>query len=452
MNITRQNIDELNATLKLQVSREDYEERVTKKLSDYRHKANMPGFRPGKVPASLIQKMYGKAVLAEEINKLVSEKINEYLKAEDIHVLGDPMPNETENKPIDWENDKEFEFVFDLGLAPEIDLSLGKKDKIISYEILLEDSMVDSYIDSYTRRYGRFATTDVITENELVKGDLVQIDTEGNIVEGGIFAQDSSIYLELAKDENEKKLFIGAKEGDTIKFDIKKAFPNDTELANLLKISKDKVAEAPSTFQFTVHSISRFEKAEFNQELFTKVYGEGVVNSEAEFREKVSSEIRENLQKDSSYKFSIDSKKYLLKKCNFKLPSEFLKRWVTFANEGKISAEQIEKEFPLFEEDMKWQLIKNKFVKDNNFEVKEDEVVEYAKEVTRNQFRQYGISNIQDEHIQSYAVNLLKKEDDVRKMVEKLMEDKVVSFVKDNVTLDNKQITNEEFGKLFAEN
>ena len=205
MNISRQNIDELNATLTLKVGKEDYSERVNKVLGDYRKKANMPGFRPGKVPASLISKMYGKAVLADEINKLVGEKINEYLKAEDIHSLGDPMPNETQNKSVDWENDTDFEFVFDLGLAPELDVKLTKKDKITSYDITLEDTMIENYINSYTRRYGKFMDADVVEENEMLKGDFAEVDAAGNIVENGITSQDISVYLEIAKDENEKK-------------------------------------------------------------------------------------------------------------------------------------------------------------------------------------------------------------------------------------------------------
>jgi trigger factor len=309
--------------------------------------------------------------------------------------------------------------------------------------------MVQNYIDSYTRRYGKFNDSEVVEENELVKGDLAEIDAEGNLVDGGLVSVGASIYLELAKDENEKKAFIGAKANDIVRFNIKKTFPNNFEIANLLKIDKEKTDEAPSLFQFTVGSISRFEKAELNQELFDKVYGEGKVSSEEEFRNKIDEELNGNLSKDTDYKFHLDSKAYLLKKLNLKLPNEFLKRWVAFANEGKISTEQIEKEFSSFEEDMKWQLIKNKIAKENNIEVQHDEVVAYAKEVTRMQFRQYGINNMPDEQIETYSVSILKKENEVRKMVDKLLEDKVTAYIKENVTLETKTISNEEFNKLF---
>jgi trigger factor len=451
MNITRQNIDDLNAVLKLQLEKNDYEERVSKILKDYRKKANIPGFRPGNVPISLIKKMYYKPVLVEEINKIVGEKITAYLKDENISALGDPLPNETENKPVDWENDTEFEFVFDLGLAPSFDLNISKKDKIKVYDINLEDKMIDNYIDNYTRRFGRYVDTDVIQDNELVKGDIAECDAKGIPVNEGIKAEESTIYLEIIKDENEKKAFVGKKLGDIVVFDLKKAFPNNTEIASILKVDKDKVEAAGSFYQFTVKSVMRFEKAEANQELFDKVYGADVIKTEEDFRKKISDEISSALKSESNYKFLIDTRDYFLKKYDLKLPDAFLKRWLKFMNEGKLTDEQIEKEYPLFEENMKWQLIKNKVVKEANIEVKEDQVVEYAKEVTRNQFKQYGLNNVPDEQIDSYSVNLLKKEADVRKMVDKLLEDKVLEYIKENITEDVKPISSEDFGKLFNE-
>lgn len=449
MNITRKNTDELNAVVTLQLSKEDYQERVDKVLADYRRKARIDGFRPGKVPAGIINKMYGKAVLVEEINKLISEKITDYIKAENLHVLGDPLPSENQGKTIDWENDTTFEFTFDMGFAPAFETSVDKKDKLVAYEVKVDDEMVDNYISSYTRRFGRFVESDAVEGEEMLKGDIAEVDKKGNLIEGGITNTEVSIYLELAKDEKEKKAFKGAKVGDAIVFDVKKAFPNDFELSNILKVDKEKVADIDNKFQFTIRTISKFEKAELNQELFDKVYGENTVTSEEEFKSKVTEEIRTALQRDSKYRFTIDTKKYFLDKYKLALPSAFLKRWVEFTNEGKISKEQIEKEFPMFEEDMKWQLIKNKLIKAGNIEVTQDEVVEQAKEATRNQFRQYGINNIPDEQLDMYAVNILKKEADVRRMVEQVLEDKIFAYVKDLATIDTKLISNEDFGKLF---
>ena len=448
MNISRQNIDKLNATLTIQFAKPDYEERVNKVLKDYRRKANIPGFRPGNVPIGLINKMYGKAVLAEELNKLVSESVNNYIKNENLNIIGDPLPNEN-SKTLDLDNNSEFEFSFDIGLAPEFDAKLTNKDKITAYQVKTDDTMVQNYIDSYAKRYGRFTEIDVVTGNEMLKGKLAEIDANGNLVEGGHEVDEVSLYLDIAKDEDEKKAFINAKKGDTVKFDIKKAFPNDFEISNLLKIEKDKVAEAASKFQLTIAVISKFENAAIDTELFDKVYGEGLVTTEEEFKTKVIDELREQLAKDEDYKFTLDARSFMLKKNDLKLPSEFLKRWITFMNEGRMTAEQIEKEFGAFEEDMKWQLIKNKIAKAINLEIKEDEVLEQAKETIRTQFRQYGINNLPDEQMNMYAVNMLKKEADVRKIVEKLTEDKVVAHIKENAGIDVKEVTSEEFAKLF---
>lgn len=448
MNITKQNIDELNATLTIQVAKPDYEERVNKVLKDYRRKANIPGFRPGNVPMGLINKMYGKAVLADELNKMVSESINDYIKNESLHILGDPLPN-ANSITLDLDNNTEFEFIFDLAIAPQFDVNISKKDKVTAYQITADDKMVQNYVSSYTRRYGRFIEADSVSGNEMIKGQLDQIDENGKLVEAGHTVEDVSIYLDIAKDEDEKKAFIGAKVGDIVKFNVKKAFPNDFEISNLLKIDKDKVAEAASTFQITIHSISKFEDAEMNTELFDKVYGEGVVATEEEFIEKIKSELRAQLAKDEDYKFTLDARAFMLKKTNMSLPTEFLKRWVMYMNEGKLTAEQVEKDFPVFEEDMKWQLIKNKVSKDNNFEVKEEEVIEAAKQTVLMQFRQYGINNVPDEQLQMYAVNMLKKEADVRRLIDRVMEEKVIAYIKENAGVEVKEISNEDFAKLF---
>jgi trigger factor len=449
MNITKQNIDDLNAVIKLQLSKDDYEGRVNNVLSDYRKKARIDGFRPGKVPAGLINKMYKRPVMVDEINKILSESINEYIKKEDLNILGDPLPSMDQQKTIDWENDTDFEFAFEIGLSPKFDLTLSQKDKVAYYEITVDDKMIDGYVSTHARRYGKFVDGTVVEENELLKGDLIQLDENGNALEGGIVSTDISLYLELAKDEDEKKAFVSKKAGDSVTFDLLKAFPNNFELANLLKIDKEKVSEVTGKFKMEIKGISKFEKAEMNQELFDKVYGEGVVASEDEFKKKIESEVKQSLTKESDYKFLLDSKEYLLKKLDLKLPAEFMKKWLEYANEGKLSKEQIEKEYPLFENDMKWQLIKNKIIKDNNVEVKQEEIISFAKEVTRSQFAQYGLANVPDEQLESYALGMLKKESEARRIIDKLMEDKAVAFIKEQVKLDTKNVNSEEFEKLF---
>jgi trigger factor len=450
MNITKTNTDNLNATLTIKLGKDDYESRVAKVLEDYRKKASIKGFRPGKVPASLISKMYRKAVLVDEINKTISESLNNYIKEEKINILGDPMPSESKNKAIDWDNDEEFEFAFDLGLAPEFALEVGSKDKIASYQIKVDDKLIETYTDSYTRRFGKFIEVDAVADNEMIKGELKQVDNKGNAIEGGVLVENASILLELSKDEKEKKAFKGAKVGETVKFDVKKLFPNDAELTSLLKISKEELDGIEGHFSMSIAAISRFDKAELNKELFDSVFGvESNITTEQEFKDKIVEDIKLNLKRETDFRFTIDVKEYLLKKVNIALPAEFLKRWLTYVNEGKFTAEQIEAEFPLFENDMKWQLVKSKIVKDNSIEVKEEEIVEVAKANARMQFAQYGINNMPEEQIDAFAVNMLKREGEARRMIEKAMEDKVISYVRDNVTINSKEVTTEEFNKLF---
>ena len=453
MNITKELKDDLNAVVKIQVTKDDYETKVQQVLGDYRKKARIDGFRPGKVPAGLIQKMYGKTVLAEEINKLLTENIMKYIRDEQIHILGDPLPSEKEQKEIDWDNQTEFEFAFDLGLSPEFELKISKKDKLTSYNVLPNDKIIDTYIDNYARRYGAFKTCESIEEGkEMLKGSFVEMTSEGTVKDNGINVSESTIYMEFMKDEEIKKQFMTLKHGDTITFNLRKAYPNDVEIATILHRKKEEIASIESDFQFTIAAISKFEKAEINQALFDKIYGEGTVKSEEEFRSKIEEESKANLTRESEYKFRLDTKEELLKKINFDLPIDFLKRWIAISNEGKFTVEQLEQEFPKFERDLKWQLIQNKIVKDNDLKISDEEILEFAKAQTRMQFEQYGMFNVPEEQINNYAQESLKRDEDRRRMFERKFEDKVIEFVREMATLQSKDITTEEFDKLFEEN
>ena len=452
MNISKELKDDLNAVLKVQISKDDYEPKVQQVLGDYRKKARIDGFRPGKVPAGLIQKLYGKTVMVEEINKLLSESVMKYIHDEHIHILGDPLPSENDQKEIDWETQKEFEFAFDLGLSPEFELNLTKKDKCTSYNILPNDKIIDTHIDNYLRRYGAFKTCESVADGkEMLKGSMVEMSAEGAVKDNGIVTSESTIYLEFLKDEEIKKQFITLKQNDTISFNLRKAYPNDVELATILHLKKEEIADNNSDFQFTISSISIFEKSEINQELFDKIYGENNVKTEEEFRAKVEEEIKANLSRESDYKFRLDTKEMLLKKVDFNLPTSFLKRWIELSNEGKYTAEQLDKEFPKFERDLKWQLIQNKIVKEHDLKISDEEILEFAKAQTRLQFEQYGMFNVPEEHVTNYAEESLKREDDRRRMFERKFEDKVIDFVRETVTIQIKDTSTEEFDKLFEE-
>jgi len=448
MNITRENIGELNALLKVEIKKNDYEENVEKVLRDYRKKANIKGFRPGMVPIGLVRKMYGRAVQLDEINKLVSESIQKFLVEEKINILGDPLPKSDENELIDFDTKEDFDFTFELGLAPQFELDLSKKNKVDHYDLEIDEKMKNDYISNYTRRYGEFRNFDVTGDTDMLKGNIAAIDDDGNPVPDGPSAEDTALTISVIKDEEIKKDFAGKKVGEYIDFDLRKALPNDYEIAGILKKQKDDVSEINSKFRFTIKEINRFIPAEVNKELFDKIYGEDVVKTEEEFSVKIDEEIAKNLKRESDYKLMLDVKKLALERTEFSLPEDFLKRWLLKVND-KTTEEQIEKEFDSFRNDLKWQLIRNKVAKDNEIRITEEELHAEAENITRYQFQQYGLFYATDEQIHNYAHEMLNREEDAKRIAEKLLEEKAVEKLKELVTLENKKISVEEFNKLF---
>jgi trigger factor len=451
MNITRENSNELNAVLKLEFTKEDYTDRVSAVLKDYRKKANIPGFRPGKVPIGMINKMYGKPVLVEEINKLVSESLSKYLADEKLNILGEPLPHEGENKPLDFDTDEEFEFKFDVGIAPEIDITPSTKDKIPYYTIKVDADLLAKYEDNYTQRGGEFIQVDTIEDKDVLSVKIVQLNEKDEVLEAGIFVEEARMATDIIKDEAIKKAVLKAKKGDELVMDLKKAFPNDTEIASLLKVKTEEAATISGNFKVSILEIQRFQKAEVNQELFDKLYGEGVINSVEEFREKIAAEAAEGLKRDSDFKFRLDVKETLVKKFKKELPEAFLKRWLIAANEGKFTLEEIEKDFDKFTEDLKWQLIKDKLMKENGIEVNENDLRAAAIENARTQFAYYGMNNVPDEHLEQFAQRTFENKEELRKLHEEKVEEKVISFIKETVKVDNKEITAEKFNKFFED-
>jgi len=448
MNITKENIDDLNAVLKVKIEKPDYEDKVETVLKDYRKKATIKGFRPGMVPIGLVKKMYGKAVQIDEINKIVTENIQKYLADEKLEILGDPLPKADEQDKIDFETQQDFTFSFELGLTPSIELKLSKKNKIIEYEIIIDEKMKNDYLDNYTRRYGELRKADQTEEKDVIKGKIEAIDNSGNVLPEGPSVEDTSLGIDIIKDKKIKKEFIGKNPNDIIDFDLKKAFPNDTEIAGILHKKKEEVAELGANYRFTINEISRFYPAELGKELFDRIFGEGVVNSDEEFMKKIEGEIVINLKRESDFKLAMDIKNLAMEKTDFKLPEEFLKKWLLRVNE-KSTQEQIDKEFDSFRKDLKWQLIRNKVARDNEVKISEEELQKEAENITRYQFQQYGLFYATDEQIANYAKETLKREEDAKKIADKILEEKVILLMKELVKLDNKSVTVEEFNKLF---
>ncbi len=448
MDITRENIDDLNAVLKVKIVKTDYEDKVESVLKDYRKKATIKGFRPGMVPIGLVKKMYGRAVQIDEINKVVTESIQKYIADEKLEILGDPLPKADEQEKIDFEAQQDFTFSFELGLSPAIELKLSKKNKINQYEIIVDEKMRSEYLENYTRRYGELKKVEQTEEKDVVKGKIEAIEDNGNVIPEGPSVEDTSLGIDIIKDKKIKKEFIGKHLNDSIDFDLKKAFPNDTEIAGILHKKKEEVADLGANYRFTINEISRFYPAEPGKELFDRIFGEGVVNSEEEFMKKIEEEIAVNLKRESDFKLIMDIKALAMEKTDFQLPEEFLKRWLLRVNE-KSTAEQIEKEFDSFRKDLKWQLIRNKVARDNEVKISEEELQKEAEKITRYQFQQYGLFYTTDEQIANYAKETLKREEDAKRIADKILEEKVLLLMKELVKLENESVTIEEFNKLF---
>lgn len=446
MNISRENVDELNAVLKVDISKADYEEKVEKVLKDYRKKANIKGFRPGMVPIGLIKKMYGKAVQLDEINKLVSEIIQKYLVDEKLEILGDPLPKSDEHDQINFDTQEDFTFSFELGLAPQFELKLSKKNKVRQYELIVDEKMKNDYISNYTRRFGKFTGTDKSGEKDILKGNLLSLDDSDPA--GLISVEDTTLSIDIIKDEKIKKRFIDRKAAGSVDFDLRKAFPNEYEIAGLLKKKKEEVKDIDGKFRFTIHEINRFEPAEIGKDLFDKVYGEGTVKSEEEFMAKIDEEITANLKRESDYKLMLDIKKLALDKTDFSFPEDFLKKWLLKVNE-KSTAEQIDNDFESFLKDLKWQLIRNKVAKENELKISEEELHTEAENITRYQFQQYGLYYATDDQIHNYAHEMLKREDEAKRIAEKILEEKSIEKLKEVVKLESRKISVDEFNKLF---
>jgi trigger factor len=444
MNIVRNDIDAVNATVTVQVSKADYAEKVEKNLKEYKRKANVPGFRPGMVPVGLLKKMYGKSILAEEVNKVMSDAMNNYLKENNVNILGELLPNETDQKPIDFDTQEDFEFMFDMAVAPEFDVTLSQKDKIDYYDISVDDKMIEDQIKNHQGRLGKQVQVEEVAEKDMIKGNVAEVSDS----ETAIKVENAVLMPSYIKDEAQQAAFIGKKVGDVITFNPSKAYTSESEVASLLKISKEAAKEMTSDFTFTITEITRFEEHAVDQDLFDLIYGKDAVKTEEEYREKVVAEIKEILDENSFYRFSDDARIALIKKLDgVAFPEAFLKRWVLATNE-KVTAEQLEAEFPQMLDALKWQLIRNKIATTNDVKVEMEDVEAYAQKVLKAQYAQYGITNFPDDLLAEYAKESLKKQGTAEKYFEHVLENKVTEIVKGAVKLNTKSISLDEFNQL----
>ena len=437
-------VQNLQAQITLVMQPEDYQEQVEKEIRQLRQKAQIPGFRTGNVPKGLIRKMYGKNVLADVINKELGTALQKYVDEQKLHILGEPLPNEEQNQKVDLEFDNTFTFVFDIALAPELDTKMTAKNKVTYYRVKVTDEMVTNQVNNYADRYGSYGDADEVAENDIVRGTIKENK------EDGISKEDAVIYPRYMKDKKIKKQFIGLKKDGTVTFNPMKAFDSETEVASLLGIDKEKAKELTSDFTFTVTSISRHQPAAIDAELFAKIYGENNIKDEADFREHVRQEIQANMDQDSEYKFGLDVKEALMKKAEkAELPKDFLRRWIKVNNE-KMTDEEIDKNFPQMIQELKWQLVKDQLLKQLDIKVEKEDVEAYAKKVARMQFMQYGLMHVDDQYLDNFAQEMLKKDDQLRGIVERVAEEKIYEAEKKIMKVEEKEVSQEEFNKLFA--
>lgn len=449
MKISFENPDKLNGLLTLTVENEDFQGRVEKTLKDYRKKAVQPGFRPGMVPMGLIKKQYGEAVKAEEINKLIGEEIYKYINDNKIKMLGEPMANQ-EQELVDLKNDAPYVFKFDVALAPEFEATLTGDDTLDYYTIKVDDELVDRQIDMFASRAGHYDKAEEYQANDMLKGDLRELDENGNTKEGGITVEGAVLMPEYIKVDDQKKLFEGAKPGDIITFNPKKAYPeSDVEVSSLLKITKEEAANVTADFSYQITEISRFTKAEVNQELFDSVYGQGEVKDEVDFRSKIAEGLKAQLVNDGDYKFLVDMRKYMEDKVGtLAYPDALLKRFMLSQNKDK-GEKFVEDNYEQSLKELTWHLIREKLVEANSIKVDDNDVKETAKEAARAQFAQYGMTNIPEEYIENYANDMLKKKEYIDSLVDRSIDRKLTAALKEVVKLNHKEVALDEFNKMM---
>ena len=449
MNISFENVDKVSALLTVNIEKADYEDKVKTALKDFSKKASLPGFRPGKVPASLIQKRFGTEVKAEEINKFLSEEVNKYIRENKINMLGEPMPNEEKTPKMDFEAQDDVTFVFDIALAPEFDATLSKKDKLTIYDIKVDDALIDQQVQSYCQRGGQHVKAESYEARDMVKGTLTQLNTKNNTLKDGITVENAVMLPEYMKNDKEKAKFEGAKLGDVITFNPAKAYDgNATELASLLHITKEEAEEMKSNFSFQISEIMRFEPAKVDQDLFDKVLGTGVVKSEAEFRQFIADDIKKNFQSETEYQFTQDLREYVLNRIGkVEFPETLLKRFMKLRNQDK-GEQYVEENFEKSLPELLWHLAKEQICDQLEVKVQHEDVLETAKAYTRIQFAQYGMMNLPEESITNYAAEMLKNEQQAQGLVERTVENLMAAKVKEAVTLKTKEVTMDEFRKL----
>ncbi|MCT4560861.1 MAG: trigger factor [Crocinitomicaceae bacterium] len=451
MNVIRQDVDALNAKLKVQVTPADYQDKVKKSLEKYRKTAKIPGFRPGHVPFGLIQKQYGRSVLAEELNSVVNDALYKFIGDNKIDILGNPIPAEKEEVVGNFEAPADFEFTFEIGLAPTFEIPLNAKSKFDYVKIKVDGELVDQQIDDLRRRYGKMIAEESIGERDLVLCQFVELNDDETVKEGGIL-HTSTVSVEFVEDAKTKKALIDKKVGDKVVVDPYKVSRGGKDTAAMLGVKEEELENISKKFQLTINEIKRMELAELNQELFDKLYGEGEVKTEEEMRQRISDDLGKMFVNDSDRLLTKTVYEDLIENTKIELPNDFMKRWIRLSNEKPISAEEVEEHYDAYAKNLKWQLIQGNIFKANDIKLDNAEVVEFTKGLLVSNYAQYGIPAPGDKELTESAMGVLKNRDEANRIFDMMAEQKLTDYFKNTVKLKEKEVSYEEFMKLASQN
>lgn len=446
MNITQEKIDQLNAVIKIQLSEADYKKNVDKVLKDYQNKATVPGFRKGHVPMGMVKKMVGVNAMVDEINKVLSASLQQYINDEKLDVLGNPLPKLNEQEKIDWENQKDFEFRYDVGLAPKFELELSDKLKFDQYVIKVSKNDINKYVEDLSRRYGKMTNPEVSDADDMLFGKFEELEN-GEFKAGGI-VHSSVVIIKSVTDSSLQKKLTGLKAGDVVEFDPKKVSEHESDVAAALGVHVNELKGITNKFRYTVEKINKILPAEVNQELFDKVFGPNKITSEQEFRGKIEEQLSQGLIVDSDRKLKSDIQEELFKKLNLALPDAFLKRWIAATNEKPVTPEQIDQDYDQYSKELKWQLIENKIIKQFDIKVSNPEVVEYTKGLLKNQLASMGLPTDDDKDLTETANRVLHNQEEARNIYMMFYDLKMMEMFKTTFKLNKKEISYEDFAKI----
>ena len=449
MNVTKTQENDLSAIIKIEVAPEDYSGRVDEVIRKYQRTAQVPGFRPGKVPIGMIRKQYGKSVLLDELNNLTSNALYKFIADNQIDVIGNPLPTKSEKEMI-LEEGQSFELLFEVGMAPQVDVNVSTKDKLTYYIVKVDDKMVNDDVEDLRRRYGKFSSPEISSETNVLYGEFEELDETGNIKPGGNKTT-TTLSLEMLN-ADEKIKFTGLKKGDTVYFNPKNVFKNEAEVSSLLKVEKNSAA-MNSDYRFTIKTINQIDAADLNTELFDRVYGEGIIKTEEEFRAKIREGIASYFERESDKKLRKDLMNYLIGKLEIPLPDDFLKRMIrmNMKPEEQVTDEEFEHQYYHMTEDLRWDLIRNQVAKSNSIAVTEEEVTNLAAAMVRQQLAQYGMYDITPDQLKQFTDDYLKKEGNAGRLEKSIIDDKVFRQLKSQIKLDVHELPYAEFTSKLQE-